>query len=372
MSTTAIFQIGSLGDSIVSIPVLRSLRELIPGCSDYISVNRFENAVNVMPAEVFGAVWKAKHTISYRGSANRFKKSLTVGVALSRLRFYRPKHCVYLMPSERSQVQVDRDAYFFRLAGVKELLGFRVITEQDRNKSKRPHIQNTEAFLRFRRLWGNRSADKFREYASPPIFQPGHAAVTRVNQWLRQNRRHPDRPLIALCPYSNYSARTLTQQVIVDALRGLENRIGAETVILGGEKDSGAALAAVNQALAGLNACGMFNVEESSALMKACDLAICTESGPMHLAGAAGTRMVITFSRVARFLDQWFPLGTGHTILYQDGLSCSGCGLTKCPVEGHPCMQNLTANVILDSVASKLHKPFAPPSRSPNLQSLDW
>lgn len=372
MSVAAVFQIGSLGDSIVSVPVLRSLRELIPGCSEYISVNRFENGFNVMPAEVFGMAWKPKHTVPYRGSGSGFRKSLTVGLALARLRFYRPKHCAYLMPSERSQAQIDRDSHFFRLAGVKELLGFREIARQDRENSKQPHMHNTEAFLRFRRLWGNQSADKFREYASTPVLEPGHAAVTRVRQWLRQNRRYPERPLIAFCPYSNFSARSLTQAVVVDVLRGIETRMEAEAVLLGGGKDSAAAVAATNEALSGLNSCGMFSVEESSALMKTSDLAICTESGPMHLAGAVGTPTVITFSRVSRFLNQWFPLGTGHTIFYQEGLSCSGCGLTNCPVEGHPCMKNLTAGAILASVASKLHQSCAPPSCSPDLQILDW
>lgn len=68
MSIAFVFQIGSLGDTIVSIPALRSIRELLPGCSEYLLVSRFETALYVAPSHVFEMAWEPLREIQYFGS----------------------------------------------------------------------------------------------------------------------------------------------------------------------------------------------------------------------------------------------------------------------------------------------------------------
>jgi heptosyltransferase III len=372
MSCAAVFQIGSLGDSIVSVPVVRSLRDLLPECSEYVLVSRFETRMNVMPNHIFDMAWKPRHVVYYRGAGNKIAKAASVASALARLRFYRPRYCVYLLPSERSQTQVDRDAQFFRLAGVKELVGFRTLPQQDRKWSSNPKVQNTEAYLRFRRVWGEHAGEKFPKYAATPIIRPDDKTAARVQEWLQRVRMFPDRQLVALCPYSNYPSRTLSDETIVDLLKRLHDIAGVETVLLGGGKDSAAAERAIAASKTGLNACGLFSPSESAALLKYCVLAICSESGPMHLAGAVGTPTVVTFSRINKDLDQWLPLGKGHTVLYQDNLDCAGCGLTHCKVEGHPCMSRFSSATIFSAAFARLRQLPVLPEMHPGAQVVRW
>jgi ADP-heptose:LPS heptosyltransferase len=130
----------------------------------------------------------------------------------------------------------------------------------------------------------------------------------------------------------------------------LEKSLSVETVLLGGRKDIPQA-----QALAtvGLNACGIFSLEESAALLQACSLAVCVDSGPMHVAGALGVPLVIVFSRMNTQLARWFPLGDNYTILYRE-VSCAGCRLQNCTVEGHPCIADITLEQIASAVSAKL------------------
>jgi heptosyltransferase III len=359
MSLAAVFQIGSLGDSIVSVPVIRSIRDLLPDCSEYLLVSRFDTAVKVSPSQVFDMAWKSKHQIKYFGP-NYFKKwrrgwgqALSWGFLLSQLRYYRPRYCVYLMPSERTERQVARDRRFFQAAGVRELAGFRALSEEELAPSRNPGVHNTEAYLRFRRVWGESAAEKFPQYSVAPLLHPDQSARTTATEWLRAQRRLPSRPLVAVCPYSNVPSRSLLEETIHEVLRRLASEAGVEPLILGGAKDKIHADRAISSTGIGLNGCGVFSPEESAAVLQACKLVVCVESGPMHLAGALGVPSVVVYSRITPQLHRWFPLGHNHTILYRD-VPCAGCAYDVCPVAGHPCVDGITATEILSAVKGKL------------------
>ncbi len=354
MALAAVFQIGSLGDSVVSVPVIRSLRDRIPGCDEYLLVSRFDTKMKVLPSHIFDMTWKSKHRIDYQGPNRGLREMLSIGAMLGKLRYYRPKHCVYLMPSDRRAEQVARDRLFFRAGGVTDFVGFRALTPDELGHPQRAGIQNMEAYLRFLRVWEQAAPAEYPKYAATPALRPSSPAMQTVAQWLQRNRRYPERRWVAFCPYSNYESRNVPQSTVAAVLAGLEARGGLEVIILGGPKDLQQADKAIALAGAGLNGCGAFSVEESAAALAQCSLALCTESGPMHLAGALGVPLVITFSRINKLLSKWFPLGADYTVLFRD-VPCAGCRLTQCTVPGHPCMNDITAEQIISSVLNKLN-----------------
>ncbi len=371
MSLIAVLQIGSLGDTIVSIPVLRSLRDFIPTCSEYLLISRFDTKLKVMPNHVFDMAWKSKYQINYRPPGEGSSHIFSVAKLLAQLRYYRPAHCVYLMPTLRSKRQIERDRLFFKIGGVKELHGFDVLDDDETSLKELSPLQTTEAFRRFYRIWGAEAATKFPQYSNPPLLLPGEGAIRRVTEWVASHRRHPARPLVAICPYSNIAARNISAETIRGLLYRLETEFNVEAVLLGGHKDTADAAFAIAQSGTGLNACGLFSVEESAALLKACRLVIATESGPMHLAGAVGVPAVVTFSRVNKYLNAWFPLSSDSTILYRD-VECAGCVMPTCPIEGHPCMSGIKIDHVLAAVASKLNHSCVLPAKLEGTQVVEW
>jgi ADP-heptose:LPS heptosyltransferase len=257
------------------------------------------------------------------------------------------------------------------MAGVKELVGFRALTSEELTPGQFPGVKDTEAYLRFSRIWGEFADEKFARYSSAPLLRPSEAANQRIQSWLHGARRHPDRRLVAVCPYSNYPSRDIPEQTLLDLLPSLEETGDAEVVILGGTKDFVRAQRVIDRLGIGLNACGTFSLQESAALLNLCKLAICTESGPMHLASALGVSCLITFSRINQSLYRWFPFQREHTVLYRE-LECAGCRLINCPVEGHPCMRRITPNQILAAAVSKLNGKLVAPGMLGDTRFASW
>lgn len=349
----AVFQIGSLGDSIVSIPSLLSIRELLPECSHYVLVTASYSKAKVAASDIFEMTWKPSFKVQYSGPENRLKQFLTAPSALARLRFLKPRYCISMMPADREPSRLARDRSFFKAAGVRELIGFEPYPESLFKQSSDVYLEGTESFLRFQRLWKERTTEKFQRYTGGSIMQPSEHATDRVADWLRIHRKHPEKRLIALCPYSNFPSRDFHDGTIAEIVSVLSNRADAEIVLVGGKKDFDQAAEILLTGGSGLNACGAFSVQESAALLQKCGLAICTESGPMHMAAALGIPLLAIFSRINKQLARWLPFGRQSTILYRD-VPCAGCAAVHCPVNGHPCMTGITAEQIISAALDKL------------------
>lgn len=371
MSLAAVFQIGSLGDTIVSIPALRSIQELLPDCSEYALVSKFESNAKVAPSHVFDMVWKPSFQISFQGSGAALQQVMSTASAFSRLRYHRPRYAVYLMPAERSWQQVERDKCFFRAAGVRELIGFRALSDTELRCKANAQVRESQAYLRFRRLWNEASDEKFPPYQDGPWMTPGADARARTVAWLAANRRWSFRRLIALSPFSNSPSKDLSPRATMELITKLEHTMNVEVVVVGGQRDRAAADAICSQAKGGLNACGVLSLEESTALLTVCSLAVCVDSGPMHLASAVGTSSVVIFSRMNTQFSRWLPLGSSNTVLYLE-VACAGCRLAECPVPGHPCMDQISTGEILTAIANRLNGSTSRISLTGRTQILEW
>jgi ADP-heptose:LPS heptosyltransferase len=358
-----VFQIGSLGDSILSLPALRSLRDLLPDCGEYVLVDRFDDAMKVVPAEVFDMVWRPRQRLTYRGSGPGFSRAMSIASLAMQLRHYRPHYGIYLMPSDRSAAQVWRDRTFCRAAGVREFIGFRTLGEAERSKHQCPSIKCSEAYLRMRRFWNERTDEQFTIRSRAPLLTPDAVACSHVADWLDSNRRLHGRLLVAVCPFSNYPSKDLSPEATAELIRMLDNQAGVEAILVGGAKDLVLGDRVVARAHSGLNACGRFSVAETAALLQKCSLAIAADSGPMHLAAAVGTPTVVVYSRTNKHFDRWFPLGVGHKILYRD-VECAGCGEQTCPVPRHPCINEISVDEIFAAAMEKLRRLSLPEVRN--------
>ncbi len=89
------------------------------------------------------------------------------------------------------------------------------------------------------------------------------------------------------------------------------------------------------------------------ALLKQCSIVIGNDSGPMHIAAAVGTPVLGIYGPTNPVLQG--PYGDRHVIVRREGLDCLGCNLVSCPI-GHPCMNELSVETVLDGVLRLLNK----------------
>jgi ADP-heptose:LPS heptosyltransferase len=89
------------------------------------------------------------------------------------------------------------------------------------------------------------------------------------------------------------------------------------------------------------------------ALIWRCDLLICNNSGPLHIAAALGTPTVSMMGPTIP--ERWWPRGEGHIVIRKD-LPCMPCNEGRCPIGTHDCMRLITVQDVIDAVESQLSR----------------
>ena len=148
-----------------------------------------------------------------------------------------------------------------------------------------------------------------------------------------------------------------TKRWLPERFAELSRRLAAEgltPVLVGGPED--AALGErIAQDCGAVNLVGRTGLEDLKALMGRLNVFVTNDSGPMHLAAAAGVPVVAIFGATTRELG-FFPYGPGHRVVEAD-LACRPCGLhgaRECP-EGHfLCMRLITVDQVLAACLNAL------------------
>lgn len=93
-------------------------------------------------------------------------------------------------------------------------------------------------------------------------------------------------------------------------------------------------------------------LDEAVLAFAAADVAICNDSGLLHVAAAAGTPSIGLFGPTDP--EKWAPLNPLAATLHEDGLDCRPCHKMECPLGHHRCMTDLDPARVLDAVSATL------------------
>lgn len=96
---------------------------------------------------------------------------------------------------------------------------------------------------------------------------------------------------------------------------------------------------------------GQLSLRQSMALLAEMQLAICTDSGPAHLAAAVGTPTISLFGPTDP--ERWRPWGEAHKAIFDDTLACRPCHYKK-TCEDRPCLTALAPQKILEQAEAML------------------
>lgn len=95
-----------------------------------------------------------------------------------------------------------------------------------------------------------------------------------------------------------------------------------------------------------INFCGELSLQESLALIKKSDLLIGNDSGNLHMAASVGTKVIGLYGPMP--FEKWYALG--DNILLKSDLPCMPCGLKKKCDINRACLRNIKPNQVIDSV----------------------
>lgn len=188
---------------------------------------------------------------------------------------------------------------------------------------------------------------------------PGRAEFA---EWLRRTRGRPG-PFIALVMSATWPAKAWPAARIADLIVQM-SRAGANPVLVPGPGDE-ALVDATLEAMGGRRAeaagegtepapiAPPTDLAELADLLQAADLFVGTDCGARHLAAALGRPTVTLFGPTDA--GGWNPSSPQH-VSVRVGTDCSPCDLTTCPVPGHPCMNDLTSEMVIGAMQRVLDR----------------
>jgi len=163
-------------------------------------------------------------------------------------------------------------------------------------------------------------------------------------------------PYVGLAPGARWATKRWPPERFAAVANHLA-REGHRILLVGGPGDR-AELAAVRSHLAQpAPDTAELGVDGLIAAVAQCELLVCGDSGPLHLACALGVPTVGLYGPTSP--RRWAPRGPGHRVI-DEALVCSPCsnhGTRKCPIGTHACMQAITEAKVLKAARELLADP---------------
>jgi heptosyltransferase II len=173
----------------------------------------------------------------------------------------------------------------------------------------------------------------------------------RMRAWLTAHRRRSDARLVAIAPAAAYGPAKEWPAENFGALIGsIAERWNAECVLVGAPGERAKCEQVAGTAARGaIVAAGETNIGELIALLSLCDAFIGNDSGAMHLAGALGIKTVALFGSTNPYRTG--PMGTNTWVVYHR-LECSPCLARTCRFGHYNCLRQIGVSEPIDALAA--------------------
>jgi heptosyltransferase-3 len=387
-----LYRLGSLGDTVVALPSFHLVARAFPEAERRLLTN-FPVLTKAPPA---AAILEGSGTVhGYFRYSTGTRSFLELARLWWRIVRWRPQVLVYLGPA-RGVESAMRDARFFRVCGIRRLVGVPVTEDMQANRWETVASRGGMRILAEGSGVGSALEDDGWEEPEAArlarnLAQLGDARLDDPASWnLRLTEAERGRAAevmdglgagsdgggrraIAVCVGTKVQSKDWGRENWRSLLARLaELYPGYALVLLGagdeleasefageGWREAVARRAAAGPVEAGIgdagplvNLCGALTPRESAAVLARAVVFVGHDSGPMHLAAAVQTPCVAIFA--ARNKPRaWFPYGAGHRVVYHR-VDCWGCGLETCVVEKKKCLTSIAVEEVVAQVRAVL------------------
>lgn len=161
--------------------------------------------------------------------------------------------------------------------------------------------------------------------------------------------------IIGFCPGSRHFTKMWPKEYFIELGKILIDN-GFNIVLFGGKDD----LQLCGEIKSNLTKCiDLSNdniILQTAANMKLCKAIICNDSGLMHTACAVGVPVIAIFGSTVKEFG-FFPFGCKHLVLENKSLSCRPCshiGKSHCPKKHFNCMREIKPQFVFNSLQNFL------------------
>ena len=183
-----------------------------------------------------------------------------------------------------------------------------------------------------------------RKGCEPEIFL-SDTEIQWANKALAGKGIGADAIIIAIHPGAHYPSQRWPAERFGELARRILAQCEAKVILLG-SRDEQTLLDEVEEiAGEGVHAFSRLRLRELMALISKCDLFICNNSGPLHIASALKVSTISMLGPTVTPL--WLPYGENNVVLNKEP-SCSPCNRANC--KDHECMESITVDEVLEEV----------------------
>ena len=337
---TLIIRLSSVGDVVLSSPLVRALHDRYPDCQiDFLVKAEYADLVRFNP--------HVAHLIQFPGGG-------TLGDLVQLRR---------TIIASRYDLIIDihdsiRSRYLSAGAGK--------VTRINKRKIARTLLVNfkMDVYDRFggapdvaaRYLetvlpWGVRD-----DGGGPELFFPPDAGAA-LERLLDAEHVEPGTRCIGVCPCARHGNKVWPGERFAESAGLLAEQHGL-TVLLFGAADERAMCESIEAIITRghprasvVNLAGRLSLLETGCAMDRCAVVLANDTVLMHIAEARGVPVVAVFGPTVRKFG-FFPRGARATVVEHPGLSCRPCthiGLPRCPLGHFRCMNEITPGAVIES-----------------------
>lgn len=329
-----------IGDTVLTVPFLRNLREAYPAARIDLMLEPFSGQViegcpyvdEVIPFE-----FKTIH--AYSSQSERGKWS---GYA-HYWKFIRQRKYDAVFVLKRSL----SSALLAWAAGVPHRIGFAtegrglILTDPVPYRQDQHEVEN---FLDCLRVLDIHIGSKALE------LWPSAEADRKVGSLFSNAGWKQDDLKIIVHAAASLPAKQWPLERFAAVMKIMKQKYNARFIYSGAKGDSSLYQTIEQQGpFAGLNLSGMTTLHENLSVYRASHLFFGVDSGPMHMAAAVGVPVIALFGPTDE--RKWGPWGEGHTVITKR-LSCYPCKPHKCA--DNECMKRISIEEVIDALERKI------------------
>src|SRR6266571_936130 len=330
-----VIRLSSLGDILLTTPVLRVLREHCPAAHiDFLTKAAYQDVLRANPCVDRLLLWEPQQGLKE---------------TLRRLRQTRYDIVVDLQRTLRSCLLYHGLLARRKLAYTKRTIRRALLVHLGWN-TLRAMTPVPELYVAPLRRLGITAP-------LPPLemhltAESREAMRTYVRQEISEN---VGRPLLAVAPGAHWSTKRWPVERFATVAQELAQTQGAAVVVLGSGEDARLAQELCQRlSVPVLNTTGKLSLMHTAALLQQCHLLLSNDSGLMHMTTALRVPVVAIFGPTVQEFG-FYPFKAAAQVV-STTLACRPCstkGTTRCPRGHHQCMQQVTVAHVL-AAASKI------------------
>ncbi len=340
-----------LGDAIMTLPALHRLREANP-----------KSKLTLLTDEKLSGLWECSR---HYDEILTFKKGESPYVVGKRLKNYSYDTALILPNSFRSALECWHGGIPQRIGYAGNWRSFLLTDAIEPRTESIPMQKRVKIDIEYRLI--NKlepqtfpaNAHHIHQYLHL-VKQLGASSTPMAPKFLPRQGATPyeasqqPRPYLGIIPSAEYGpAKCWPVENFIETANQLINKHQAHVLILGGPSDIKTADKITSKLPVDhtTNLTGKTSLSELVSVLSDCDVILCNDSGPMHVASATGTPVVVPFGSTSPDLTgpgEPNDANSPHQLLRTDA-GCSPCFLRKCPIDFR-CLKSITPDEVVSAI----------------------